>query len=146
MRQSTKKRTLSSDMVALAAVLFAIIPFSGDAIAAAIGCSAAANASNLACDFAAKDDLFAARAICMDSPDDDLSACFEDAQLEFDEVQDECQEIFDAQLEVCEITEDAAHLPEFGGDFADNFVDPLQIGVSVTPNPWFPLVQGNAWV
>ncbi|MCP4301332.1 MAG: hypothetical protein GY783_12160, partial [Gammaproteobacteria bacterium] len=82
----------------------------------------------------------------MDSPDDDLSACFEDAQLEFDEILDECREIFDAQIEVCDITEDAAHLPEFGGDFADNFVDPLQIGISVTPNPWFPLVQGNEWV
>ncbi len=146
MRQSTKMRTLSSDVTALAAVLFAIMPFSGDAVAAAVGCSAAANASNLACDFAAKDDLFTARAICRDSPDDDLLACFDDAQQEFDDVLDECGEIFEAQLEVCDVTEDAAHLPEFGGDFADNFVDPLQIGVSVTPNPWFPLVQGNEWV
>jgi len=146
MRRSVMKRGLSSDSFAAIAVVFIAVFFSSGVVAESIGCSAAANASNLACDFAAKDDLFAARAICMDSPDEDLSACLGDAMQEFEDVLDECGEIFEAQLEVCDMTEDAAHLPEFGDDFVDNFVDPLQIGISVTPNPWFPLVQGNEWV
>jgi len=146
MRQLVLIRTSPGNIGAIAGIMLLAMFLSSAAIAEKIGCSAAANASNLACDFAAKDDLFAARAICMDSPDQDLSACFEDATQEFEDVLDECSEIFEAQLEVCEITEDAAHVPEFGGDFADNFVDPLQIGVSVAPNPWFPLIQGNEWV
>jgi len=144
MRQSTNEPVFSKH-AALLVTLLATAVFCDGAAGAEIGCTAAANASNLACDFAAKDDLFAARAICMDSPDDDLAACLADADAEFGEVLDECRAIFDVQLEVCEMTEDAAHLPEFGGDFAGNFVDPLQIGISVTPNPWFPLVQGNEW-
>ena len=113
--------------------------------AAATGCGVAASASNLACNFAAKDDLYTVRAICMDSPDDDLSFCLGDAQTEFDEVLEECAAILEAHVDVCEITDDAAHVPEFGAAFAANFVDPLGIGVSVTPNPFFPLVQGNSW-
>lgn len=146
MRHTTIKRILSVRGAVLLATLFVAVFSLSNAIAAEIGCSAAANASNLACDFAAKDDLFTARAICMDSPEDDLSACFDETEQEFGDVLDECGEIFEAQLDVCEISDDAAHVPEFGGDFADTFVDPLQIGVSVTPNPWFPLVQGNEWV
>ncbi len=145
MRQITRKQMFFRTIVVPLVALIAIAPLCRDATAAAIGCSAAANASNLACDFAAKDDLFTARAICMDSPDDDLVGCLAETVVEFEEVLDECREIFDTQLEVCEITDDAAHVPDFGSAFASNFVDPLQIGVSVTPNPWFPLVQGNAW-
>ena len=108
------------------------------------GCIAAAGSSALACNFAAKDDLFAARAICMDSSAD-LPSCLDAAREEFDETLDECGAIQTSQLEVCELTSDAAHNPEFGPDFAANFVDPLAIGVSETPNSWFPLVQGNQW-
>jgi hypothetical protein len=115
------------------------------AYAQAVGCSAAANASNLACSFAAKDDLFTERAICMDSPDDDLPTCLDEADAEFDEVLDECSAILEAQIEVCDITDDAAHVPEFGAAFADNFVNPLDIGGAVEANPFFPLVQGNSW-
>ena len=111
-----------------------------------IGCSAAARNSNLACNFAAKDDLFTARAICMDSPDDDLGTCLNEARAEYEDVLDECIDILDAQVEVCDLTDDAAHTPDFGPDFAGNFVDPLQIGLSVAANPYFPLVQGNRWV
>lgn len=113
--------------------------------AQAIGCSAATNAASLACNFAAKDDLFAARAICMDSPDDDLATCLDNADSDYRDVLEECSGIHEAQVEVCDLTDDAAHTPEFGSDFAANFVDPLAIGVTVEPNPWFPLVQGNQW-
>ncbi|MGB5164257.1 MAG: hypothetical protein WBN09_08760 [Woeseiaceae bacterium] len=131
---------------ALIPLLLAGIALPGFAVSQEIGCSAAAGASNLACNFAAKDDLFTERAICMDSPDDDLATCLDDARAQYDDVLDECGEIFEAQQDVCDATDDAAHNPEFGGDFAASFVNPLQIGISVDPNPWFPLVQGNQWV
>lgn len=113
--------------------------------AEAIGCSASANAANLACNFAAKDDLFTERAICMDSPDDDLATCLDGARANYDEVLDECSAILESQVEVCDIMDDAAHVPDFGAAFAANFIDPLEIGQSVTPNQWFPLAQGNEW-
>lgn len=131
--------------VALALAGVAALASSSGASAETIGCSAAAQASDLACNFAAKDDLFTERAICMDSPDDDLATCLSNASDEFGEVLSECGEIFAAQLDVCEVTNDASHNPDFGGDFAANFVDPLQIGITVDPNPWFPLVQGTEW-
>lgn len=145
MRQSSRQPIRLRPAALLAAVLVVLLPLGGNAVAAAIGCGAAANASNLACHFAARDDLFTARAICMDSPDEDLSGCLAETDIEFEEVLEECAEIFEAQTEFCETIDDAAHLPEFGAGFADNFVDPLQIGISVEPNPWFPLVQGNEW-
>ena len=129
--------------LAIACVLLAL--GTSDAYADKTGCRAAASASSIACKFAAKDDLFTDRAICMDSPDDDLGTCLDEARFEFNEVLEECREIASAQLDVCAVTEDAAHVPDFGADFAANFVDPRQIGISVEPNPWFPLVQGNQW-
>lgn len=113
--------------------------------AQATGCGAAATASHVACHFEAKDDLFAARAICMDSPGDVLDDCFTDVRAEYDETIDECGAILDARLAVCGLTGDAPHDPPFGAADAANFVDPLAIGVSVEPNPFFPLVQGNSW-
>lgn len=139
----------SHKVIRLVAILtltgLAALGGSGTAVAQGIGCTAAAQASDLACNFAAKDDLFTERAICMDSPDDDLATCLDDAGASFDEVLEECGDIFDAQQDVCEATDDASHNPDFGGDFAANFVDPLQIGITVDPNPWFPLVQGSEW-
>ncbi|GJM27041.1 MAG: hypothetical protein DHS20C16_34560 [Phycisphaerae bacterium] len=111
-----------------------------------IGCAAAASASNLACTYAAKDDLYTERGICMDSPAAGLDGCLDDARNNYDEVLEECGAIFESQQNVCDITADAAHLPEFGEAFAASFVDPLQIGITEEPNPWFPLVQGNSWV
>lgn len=114
--------------------------------AQATGCSASARAASIACHFSAKDDLFAARAICMDDPSEDLPGCLESSREEYDEVLGECADIFEAQLEVCDLTDDAAHVPDFGPEFADNFVDPMTIGAGVEPNPWFPLKQGNEWI
>ena len=116
-----------------------------NASAQEIGCAAAANASNLACTYAARDDLYTDRAICMDSPAAGLDGCLGDANTEYEDVLEECADIFEAQHDVCDLTGDAAHVPDFGSAFAGNFIDPLQIGVTVDPNPWFPLVQGNTW-
>lgn len=134
------KKTLTPGIVAGTFLL----SMSGVSLAEA-SCSATAQLQRLACEFDLRDSYYTSRAACLDSanPDD---ACFDTAADEFDEGRDECGEILGARLDVCASLDDATHDPAFGEDFTASFVDPLEIGASVTPNPWFPLVVGNRWV
>ena len=117
----------------------------GDLALAEAGCAASAHTQRLACEFDLRDDFFTSSAQCLDATIED-PACFGDAEGEFDEGLEECDEVLEARLDLCESLDDATHDPEFGPDFAASFVEPLEIGVSVTPNPWFALVPGNLWV
>ncbi len=108
------------------------------------GCSASAHIQRLACEFDLRDDFFTMTAQCLDAASTDPN-CFDDAEVGFDDGLDECDEVLDARLELCESLGDATHDPAFGPDFAANFVDPLDIGNAVVPNPWFPLVVDNHW-
>ncbi len=109
------------------------------------GCASTAHIQRLACEFDLRDSFYTSRATCLDSanPDD---ACFEAAGDEYDEALQECGDVLGARLALCASLDDSTHDPAFGMDFAANFVDPLAIGVTVTPNPWFPLVVGNRWL
>ena len=109
------------------------------------GCSASAGVQRLACEFDLRDDFFTSSAHCQDEANPD-AACFDDAESEYEDGLDECNEVLEARLALCESLDDATHDPEFGPDFAGNFVDPLEIGSTVAANPWFPLVTGNHWV
>ena len=109
------------------------------------GCSASAHIQRLACEYDLRDDFYTSNALCQDSANPD-SACFDDAETDFDDGLDECNEYLDARLELCESLDDATHDPAFGPDFAADFVDPLEIGSTVAPNPWFALVPGNRWL
>lgn len=110
-------------------------------------CSSAAVSLQRACSVDIVDDLFEGTAICLDILDDDDRAdCMADVEFEVEEQEGECEEVFDARLQLCEDLGDVAHEPGFGTAFAANFVNPLEIGNTVTPNPWFPLVTGNHWV
>jgi hypothetical protein len=99
----------------------------------------------LSCEFDLRDDFFTVSAQCLDETMADDN-CFAAAEDEFDEGLDECNDVHEARLDVCEALEDATHDPAFGPEFSDNFVDPLQIGAAIAPNPWFPLVPGNRWL
>lgn len=109
------------------------------------GCSASAGVQRLACEYDLRDDFFTTSAQCLDATNPDAE-CFDDAEAEFEDGVDECNEVLEARLELCEALGDATHDPAFGPDFAANFVDPLEIGNTVAANPWFPLVTGNHWV
>lgn len=126
----------------VAGLLLVVVSFSADAEPS---CSASANLQRLSCEFDLRDDFFTSNASCMDEANAD-PACFVDAESEFDDGLDECNEVLEARLDLCESLGDATHDPEFGPDFAANFVDPLEIGNTVAANPWFPLVVGNNWV
>ncbi len=109
------------------------------------GCAASAHTQSLACEYDLRDDFFTTSAQCLDVANQD-PVCFDDAEADFDEGLEECGDVLEARLDLCESLDDATHDPEFGPDFAANFVDPLQIGTTVAPNPWFALVPGNLWV
>jgi len=88
-------------------LLFFLTP--GAVLAIDIGCTASARYANTACAFSVLDDLHAERAICMDGGDDDLDACLADLEEFVDEEQEECDDINEARLELCEMLNDAPH-------------------------------------
>jgi hypothetical protein len=131
--------------IALAASLGCILLTMGGGAFAEPGCAASAHIQRLSCEFNLRDDFFTVSAQCLDETMADDN-CFAAAEDEFDEGLDECNDVHEARLDVCEALEDATHDPAFGPEFSDNFVDPLQIGAAIAPNPWFPLVPGNRWL
>ena len=138
------------EMEALAAAVSDVAAAgSGDDISMfAVGpCSSAAVSMQRACGVDVVDDLLEGTAICTDILDDvDRADCLADVELDVAETEDECGEVFDARLALCEDLGDAAHEPMYGEAFAASFVDPLEIGNTVPVNPWFPLVTGNHWL
>jgi len=138
-----EKNTLRA--VALSTICISLILMFGHAVAAEPGCDASTQTQRLACEFDLRDDFFTTTAQCLDTAVED-EACFVDAEVEFDEGVEECDDVLEARLELCESLDDATHDPEFGEAFADNFVNPLEIGISIAPNPWFALVTDNTWV
>ena len=121
------------------------IPFAVPASGTELGCSASARMLYAACGFDASDDFFSGKAQCLDSSDP-LEDCLSVVAVEQEETLEECDDVFGARLELCEELDDAPHEPAFGPDFVANFVDPLEIGATVTPHTFFPLVTGNRWV
>ncbi len=111
------------------------------------GCSASAQSLFLACGYDVDEGYLEGLAVCGDTNDVGAAEeCIEEVEEERTEDAEECSDVFEARLELCDKLNDAPHMVAFGEDYADNFVDPLDIGLSVEPNPWFPLVQGNVWV
>lgn len=108
-------------------------------------CSESAQLLGVACEFDLRDDFHTGRAICLDESEPDAE-CIADLEVDYDEGLGECDEVLEARLALCATLADAPHEPAYGPEHADDFVDPLQIGGLVTPNPWFPLVVGNRWV
>ena len=113
--------------------------------AAEPGCASSAHTQCLACEYDLRDDFYSRSGQCFDTANPD-PVCFENAEAEFVDGLEECNDILGARLDLCESLDDATHDPGFGPDFAANFVDPLEIGASIAPIPWFALVPGNLWV
>ena len=111
------------------------------------GCAASAQSLFLACGFDVQEGHFEGLAVCGDTTDTAAAEeCIEEVAEERGEDTEECTDVLEARLEVCEKLDDATHEVAFGEEHAENFVDPLEIGVTIDPNPWFPLVQGNVWI
>lgn len=135
---------LTDYIVVVVTAAAAFLLFYSNNASAQPSCAAGAHTQRLACEFDLRDDFFTTSAQCLDVENED-AACFEGANTEYDEGLEECNDVLAARLDLCESLDDATHDPQFGPDFAANFVDPLTIGAAVTPNPWFALVPGNTW-
>ena len=153
--------------VALLAVLFLVIPCTGllsiDLSRASGGgwddgrddyhdnhwrrpryCSQTAEVVSKACQCEGKDDFGIATANCINvSNREERKECKADAWDEKKEGRELCKEQFEARLEVCDLVGEERYDPDFD---PANFVDPREIGKSVTPNKYFPLVPGTQWV
>ncbi len=110
-------------------------------------CSASANELHKSCGYEVLDEAFIGAAKCADLGSEETA---EECLAELDETRaeafGECGDIHEARLAMCDELGDAIHDPQFGLNYAEQFVDPRNIGSTVTPNPYFPLVNGNEWV
>ncbi len=110
-------------------------------------CAKTARFLKFACEFDVRDNYLEYVAACLnESDDEEKSNCLRESKIEQRQSSKECQEIFRARKSLCRDIGQEPYDPPFGEDFADNFVNPLEIGKSITPNPYFPLVTGNQWV
>lgn len=107
-------------------------------------CSRHANLMHSACYADRTDDYIVHIADCVYvTSKEDERECRREARQEAAEKAEECREVYAARLDVCGLVGEARYDIEF--DPAD-FVDPDEIGVSVDPNPYWPLTAGHTHV
>ena len=72
------------------------------------------------------------------------SKCLLEAEDELEDAKLECEEMLECLREICSWLDDGG--PYDPKIVPGKFVDPTQVGSSVDPNPYWPLVTGNTWV
>ena len=108
------------------------------------GCNTIAKNARIACSAEVNDDYWIAIGNCNNISDrGDRAECKQEAWAERKDAKEVCADQKEARTELCEDLEEVYYDPDL--DPAD-FVDLADIGVSETPNPYFPLVVGNIWV
>ena len=106
-------------------------------------CKKTTEAALNACLKEAKSDYWIQRGNCYNISDPaDKKECVKEAEDDYKDAKDECKEQYKARLEVCKSLGKAAYDPAID---PGNFVDPGDIGNTVDPNPYFPLVPGYKW-
>jgi hypothetical protein len=107
-------------------------------------CKQTTQAAFKACQFEVKDDLWIAKGNCNNLSDPvERQECEADAKETQAEGIEECNDQKDARTEVCEALGETPYDPEIT---PADFIDPTQIGDTVTPNPYFPLIPGTGWI
>jgi len=110
-------------------------------------CSNTSVAGRTACGHESTDDYVTAWAVCLNTADaQEQSDCFEEAREMRKEAKDECEDVFFAREEICDLIGQDRYDPQYS---PDDFVDPESIGFGeddTAPNPYFPLVAGMKWV
>lgn len=106
-------------------------------------CASTADLTLRACKHEVEDDYFIRSAQCENVTAFSLrKECRQAARLQRRESRSNCAEQYQARDQLCALTGNDRYDPRFEPDL---FVDPLQIGVTVTQNPYFPLKPGNHW-
>ncbi len=107
-------------------------------------CTRTAHSAHKACRAEVKDDFWIAMGNCINISDaEERQECEADAYEERKEGYESCKEQFEARLEVCDLIGEERYDPDFD---PANFVHPDEIGDTIEPNPYFPLVPGAQWV
>jgi len=103
-------------------------------------CSRTTNVALKACGNDVRDDFWLAKGNCINITDDESRReCNRDARIEKREGFKLCNEQEEAREEFCEAIGEARYDPLIN---PGNFVDPLQIGVSIAANTYMPLLKG----
>lgn len=141
------KVSLLAPIVAILLFTFPITSFAGGYHQNDRTCTKTAKFLKYSCGFDSRDDYLAEIAVCLNESDyGEQRDCLREARTEQREGYQECRDVFRARKDLCGSLGEAAYDPPFGEDFAEYFVDPTEIGNSITPNPYFALVEGNKWV
>lgn len=102
-------------------------------------CTLNAESARFACLNDAEEERWLTIGHCLNSGD---STCFGPVTEALHEETQECEDQFEARLEICKALGEGIYDPVVE---PSNFVDPSKIGTNVTPNPYFPLVPGTIW-
>lgn len=107
-------------------------------------CTNTSRAAFNACRHEVWDDYWIAIGNCNNLSDRDARGeCKAEAKAERKEAREECTDQYDARLEVCDLLGEAPYDPQI---VPADFVDPSEIGETVTPNPYLPLAPGTTWI
>ena len=107
-------------------------------------CSAHARLLRRACFADRMDDLLVHRADCVYvTPEGEEQKCRADARTEAREKTEECEDVYQARLDLCDLVGEERFDIEFD---PSEFVDPDDIGNGVDPNPYWPLTAGHTYV
>ena len=107
-------------------------------------CTNTSKAAFRGCQNAVRDDYWITIGICTNESNPEVrEECKEEAKLVRNEDRVLCGEQFEARQDICEDLGEAPYDPQIDPGM---FVDPAEIGKTVAPNPYFPLVRGNKWV
>lgn len=106
-------------------------------------CTDTAKAALSACGNEVQSDFWIATGNCINLLDDEKrKACETDARAKTEHGNEQCQKQFEARLDFCDVVGQGRYDPDFD---PARFADPADIGVSVTPNPYLPLIVGTTW-
>ena len=104
---------IKSGLARVGALALCALAFSGNESIAEPGCTESAQVQRLACQTDLQDDFYTSNAKCLDDSVPDV-ACLDNAKSDYDEGTEECDEMLDAQLTLCESVDDKTHDPEIG--------------------------------
>jgi hypothetical protein len=143
------RRKMSRFIVILAALTAMLLLAGGPVFAKskkgkANSCTQTAQSAFLACQHDAKASYWIEEGTCENLSDqDEREECQQDAKETYAEDKATCPEQREARREICDELGRGPYDPEIDPAM---FVDPSEIGTTISPNPYFPLLNGRKWI
>jgi hypothetical protein len=143
-RQNEARRGAIPALLMAGGCLLPMLALAGDAQRDVEGpCALSAQAARRACAHEVEDDYFLMLGKCANLSDAaERDTCTRIANARRRTAPADCNEVFEARDDLCDDLGQAAYDPQID---PDDFVDPADIGGSVAPNPYYPLVPGSTW-